>query len=168
MNQKLPDVQARFRKRRKTRAQIANTHCIIAKAREFQKSIYSYLTGHAKAFHCVDHNKLWKNHKEIGIPDHHTCLLRNLHAGQETTVITRHGTKDWFKIWRGVCQGYTLLPCLFKLYAEYIMQNARIDESQAGIKMAGRNNNLRYANDTTLMGESEEDPESLDRGERGE
>ena len=105
----------------------------------------------------MDHNKLWKILKEMGIPDYLTCLLRNLYAGQEATFRTRHGTTDWFQIGKGVCQGCILSPCLFNLYAEYIMRNARLDEVQAGIKIAERNiNNLRYADDTTLMEESEE------------
>ena len=117
----------------------------------------------------MDHNKLWKILKEMGIADHLTCLLRNLYAGQTATVTTRHGTIDWFQIGKGVCQGYILLPCLFNLYAEYIMRNARLDEVQAGIKIARRNiNNLRYADDTTLMAESEEELKSLDEGEREE
>ena len=106
---------------------------------------------HAKAFDCVDHNKLWKILKEMGIPDHLTCLLRNLYTGQEATVRTGHGTTDWFQIGKGVRQGCILSPCLFKLYAEYIMRNAGLEETQAEIKIAGRNiNNLRYADDTTL------------------
>ena len=110
-----------------------------------------------KAFDCVDHNKLWKILKEMGIPDHLTYLPQNLYAGQEATVRTRHGTTDWSQIGKGVCQGYILSPCLFNLYAEYIMKNARLDETQAGTKIAGRNiNNLRYADETTLMAESEE------------
>ena len=110
----------------------------------------------------MDHNKLWKILKEIGIPDHLTCLLRNLYAGQEATVRTGHGTTDWFQIGKGVCQGCILSPCLFNLYAEYIMRNAGLEEAQAGIKIAGRNiNNLRYADDTTLMAESEEELKSL-------
>ena len=109
----------------------------------------------------MDHNKLWKILKEIGIPDHLTCLLRNLYAGQEATVRTGHGTTDWFQIGKGVCQGY-MSPYLFNLYAEYIMRNAGLEEAQAGIKIAGRNtNNLRYADDTTLMAESEEELKSL-------
>ena len=128
------------------------------KAREFQKNIYFCFIDYAKAFDCVDHNKFWKMLKEMGIPDHLTCLLRNLYAGQETTVRTGHGTTDWFQIGKGVCQGCILSPCLFNFYAEYIMGNARLDEAQAWIKIAGRNtNNLRYAEDTTLMAESEED-----------
>ena len=111
---------------------------------------------------CVDPSKLWKILKEMGLPDHLTCLLRNLYAGQEATVKTGHGTTDWFQIGKGVCQGYILSPCLFNLYAEYIMQNAGLDEAQSGIKIAGRNtNNLRYACDTTLMAESEEELKSL-------
>ena len=111
---------------------------------------------------CVNHNKLWKILQEMGIPDHLTCLLRNLYAGQEATVRTGHGTTDWFQIGNGVCQGCILSPCLFNFYAEYIMRNAALDEAQAGIKIAGRNiNNLRYANDTTLMAESKEELKSL-------
>ena len=110
----------------------------------------------------MDHNKLWKSLKEMGRPDHMTCLLRNLYAGQEATVRTGHGTSDWLQIGKGVCQGCILLPCLFNLYAEYIMRNAGLEEAQAGIKMARRNmNNLRYADDTTLMAESEEELKSL-------
>ena len=117
----------------------------------------------------VDHNKLWKILKEMGIPDHLTCLLRNLYAGQEATVRTRHGTTNWFKIEKGVCRGCTLSPCLFNLYAKYIMPNAGLDESQAGIKIARRNNsNLSYADDTILMAESKEELEPLDECERGE
>ena len=116
----------------------------------------------AKAFDCVDHNKLWKILKRMGISDHLTCLLRNLYAGQEATVRTGHGITDWFQIGTGVGQGCVLSPCLFNLFAEYIMQNARLDEAQAGIKIAGKNiNNLRYADDTTLMSENEEELNSL-------
>ena len=115
-----------------------------------------------KAFDCVDHNKLWRIQKEMGIPDHLTYLLRNLYAGEEVTVRTGHGTTDWFQIRKGVCQGCILSPCLFNLYAEYIMRNAELDEVQAGIKIARRNiNNLRYADDTTLMAESEAELKSL-------
>ena len=152
VNHELPDVQAGFRKGRGTRDQIANIHWIIKKAREFQRSIYFYFIDYAKAFDCVDHNKLWKILQKIGIPDHLTCLLKNLYAGQEGTVRTRHGITGWFLIGEGVCQGCILSTCLFNLYAEYFMQNAGLDKVQAGIKIAGRNiNNLRYANDTTLM-----------------
>ena len=162
MNRELPDVQAGFRKGRRTRDQIANIHWIIEKAREFQKNIYFCFTDHAKAFYCVDHNKLWKILKEMGIPDHLTCLLRNLFAGQEATVRTGRGTIDWFQIGKGVHKGCLLSPCLFNLYAEYIMRNAGMEKAQAGIKIASRNiNNLRYADDTTLMAESEEELKSL-------
>ena len=129
-----------------------------SKKQEFQKNIYFCFIVYAKAFDYVDHNKLWKILKEMGIPDHLTCLLRNLHAGQEATVQTGYGTTDWFQIGKGVCQGCVLSPCLFNLYAEYIIRNAGLEEAQAGIKIAGRNiNNLRYADDTSLMAESEEE-----------
>ena len=141
MNRELPDIQAGFRKGRGTRDQIANIHRIIQKTREFQKNIYFCLIHYAKAFDCVDHNKLWKILKEMGIPEHLTCLLRNLYAGQEATVRTGHGTTDWFQIRKGVCQGYILSPCLFSLYAQYIKRNARLDEAQAGIKISERNIN---------------------------
>ena len=157
MNRELPDVQARFRKGRETRNQIANIPWIIEKAREFQKSIYICFIDYAKALDCVDHNKLWKILQEMGKPDHLTCFLRNLYAAQEATVRTWHGTIDWFQIRKGVRQGCVLSPCLFNLYAEYIMWNARLDEAQAGIKIAGRYiSNLRYADNTTLMAKSEE------------
>ena len=127
------------------------------KAREFQKNIYLCFIDYTKAFDCVDHNKLWKILKEMGIPDHLSCLLRNLYAGQEATVRTGLGTTDWFQIGKGVSQGCVLSPCLFNFYAEYIMTNAGLEETQAGIKIAGRNiNNLIYADDTTLMSESKE------------
>ena len=156
VNRELPDVQARFRRARGTRDQIANIRGIIEKAREFQKNIYFCFIDYAKAFNYVDHNKLRKILQEMGIPDHLTYLLRNVCAGQEATVRTGHGTTDWFQIGKGVCQGCILSPCLFNLYAEYIMRNARLDEAQAGIKIAGRSiNNFRYADDTTLMAESE-------------
>ena len=146
VNHELPDVQAGFRKGRGTRDQIVNIHWIIEKAREFQKNINFCFIDNAKTFDCVDHSKLWKILKEMGIPDHLTCLLRNLCAGQEAAVRTGHGTTDWFQIGKGVCQGCVLSPCLFNLYAEYIMRNAGLDEAQAGIKIARRNiNNLRYA-----------------------
>ena len=116
-----------------------------------RKNIYFSFIYYTKDFDCVDHHKLWEMLKEMGIPDQLTCLLRNLYAGQETTVTIGHGTTDWFQIWKGVCQGCILSPCLFNLYAEYIMWNAGLDEAQAVIKIAGRNiNNLRYADDTTL------------------
>ena len=129
----------------------------MEKAKEFEKNIYFCFIDYAKAFDCVDHNKLWKILKEMGIPDHLTCLSGNLYACQEATVGTGHGTTDWFQIEKGVCQGCILSPCLFNFYAEYIMRNAGLGEAQAGIKIARRNiNNLRYADDTTLMAESEE------------
>ena len=139
MNQELPDVQAGFTKGRGTRDQIANIHWIIKKAKEFQKNIYFCFIDYAKAFNCVDHNKLWKILKVVGIPDHLTCLLRNLYAGQEATVRTGQGTADWFPIGKGVHQDCILSLCLFNLYAEYIMRNAGLEEAQAGIKIAGRN-----------------------------
>ena len=141
---------------------IANICWIIKKAREFQKNIYFCFIDYAKAFDCVDHNKLWKILREVGIPDHLTCLLRNLYAGQEATIRIGPGTTDWFQIGKGVCQGCILSPCLFNLYAEYIMRHAGLEEAQAGIKIAGRNiNNLRYADDIILMAESEEELKSL-------
>ena len=162
MNCELLDVQAGFRKGRGTRNQIASIHWIIEKARAFQKNIYFCFIDYAEAFDCVDHNKLWKILREMGIPDHLTCLLRNLYAGQEATVRTGHGTTDWFQTGKGVPQGYILSPCLFNFYAEYIMRNAGLEEAQAEIKIARRNiNSLRYADDTTLMAESEEELKSL-------
>ena len=158
MNHELPDVQAGFRKGRGTRDQIANILWIMEKAREFQKNIYFCFIDYAKAFDCEDHRKQWKILKEMGIPDHLTYLLRNQNASQEATVRTGHETTDWFQIGKGACQGCRLSPCLFNLYEEYIMRNAGLDEAQAGIKIAGRNiNNLKYADDTTLMAESEEE-----------
>ena len=162
VNHELPNIQAGFRKGRGTRDQISNICWIIEKAREFQKNFYFCFIDYVKAFDCVDHNKLWKVLKEMGIPDHLTCLLRNLYAGQEVTARTGHGTTNWFQIGKGVCQGCILSPCLFNLYAEYIMRNAGLEEAQAGIKIARRNiNNLRYADDTTLITESEEELKSL-------
>ena len=143
-----------FRKGRGTRDQIVNIFWIFEKAREFQKNIYFCLIDYAKGFDSVDHNKLWKILREMGISDHLTCLLRNLYAGEEATVRIGHGTTDWFQIGKGVCQ--VLSPCLLNLYAEYIMRYAGLEEAQAGIKIAGRNiNSLRYADDTTLMAERE-------------
>ena len=162
MNHGIPDVQAGFRKGRGTRDQMANIWWVIEKVREFQKNIYFCFIEYAKAFDCVDHNKLWKILQEMGIPDHLTCFLRNLYAGQEAIVRTGHGTTDWFQIGKGVRQGCILSPCLFNLYADYIMWNAGLEEAQAGIKIAGRNiNNLRYAGDTIIMAESEEELKSL-------
>ena len=138
VNREIPDVQAAFRKGIGTRDQIANIHWNIDKAGEFQKNIYFCFIDYAKAFDCVDHNKLWKILKGLGIPDHLTYLLRNLYTGQEATVRTGHGTIDWFQIGKGVCQGCILSPCLYNLHAEYIMRNAVLEEAQAGIKIAGR------------------------------
>ena len=146
MTCELPDVQAGFRKSSQTRDQIANICLIIEKAREFQKDIYFCFVDYAKIFDCVDHDKLWEILKEMGIADHQTCLLR---------------TTDWFQIGKGVHRGCLLSPCLFNLYAEYIMRNAGLDEAQAGIKNARRNiNNVTYADDTTLMAESKEELKS--------
>ena len=130
---------------RGTRDQIANIRWTMEKAREFQKNIYFCFIDYAKAFDCMDHSKLWKILKEMGIPDHLTFFLRNLYAGQEATVRTGYGKTDWFQIGKGVRQGYISSPCLFNLYAEYIIRNARLEEAQAGIKIAGRNiSNVRY------------------------
>ena len=167
MNRELQDVQAGFRKGRGTRDQIANIRW--KKQESSRKTSISALLTMPKPLTCMDHNKLWKILKEMGIPDHLTCLLRNLYAGQEATVWTGHGTKDWFQIEKGVRQGCILSPCLFNFYAEYIMRNSRLEEAQAGIKIAGRNiNNLRYADDTTLMAESEEELKASWWSERGE
>ena len=160
VNRELPDVQAGFRKGRRTRDEIAKICWIIEKAREFQKKIC--FIDYAKAFDCVDYNKLCKVLREMGISDHLTCLLRNLYARQESAIRTGHGTMDWFQIGKGLHQGCIMSLCLFNLYAEYIIGNARLDEAQAGTKIAGRNiNNLRYAGDTTLMAQSEEELKSL-------
>ena len=162
MNHELPDVQAGFRKGRGTRGQIANIHWVIEKAREFQKktSIAALLTMPKLLTMWITINL--KILKEMGIPDHLTCLLRKLYGGKEASVRTEHGTTDWFQIGKGVCQGYILSPCLFSLYAEYIMRNAGLKEAQAGVRIARRNvSNHRYEDDTTLMAESEEELKSL-------
>ena len=162
MNPELPAVQAGFRKGRGIREQIFNNCWITEKASEFQENIYYCFIDYAKAFDCVDHSKLWKILQEMEIPDHLTYLLRNLYVGREATVGTGHGTTDWFQIEKGVHQCCILSPCLFNLYAEYIMKNAQLDEAQAGIKTARRNiNNLRYADNTTLIAESKEELKSL-------
>ena len=162
VNSELPDVQAGFRKVRGTKHQIANICWILKKAREFQGYVYFCFIDYVNAFDCVAHNKLWKIQKEMGIPHHLTCLLRNLYAGQEATVRTGHGTTDWFQKGKGVGQGCILSPCLFNLYAEYIVRNDGLEEAQAGIKIAWRNiNDLRYADDTTFMVENEEELKSL-------
>ena len=164
VNQELPDVQAEFRKGRGTRDQIANIHWIIEKAREFQKNIYFCFIDYAKAFNCVDHNKLWKTLQRDGNTRSPYMLLRILYAGQEATVRTGHGKQTGSKLGKEKVKEMSL--CLFNFYAEYIMQNDGLDDSQAGIKIARRNiNNLTYADDTTLMAESKE---PLDEGERGE
>ena len=137
INRELPDVQAGFRKGRGTRDQIVNIRWIITKAREFQKNIYFCFIDYAKAFECLDHNKLWKILKEMGLPDHLTCLLRNLYSGKKATVRTGHGTTDWFRIGKGVFQGCILSPCLFNLYAEYIMRNAGLDEARVESRLPG-------------------------------
>ena len=151
MNWELPDVQAGFRKDRKTRDEITNIHWTIEKTREFQKNIYLCFIDYTKDFDYVDHNKLWKTLKEMGVPDHLTGLLRNLYASQEATVRTLYGTTACFRTEKGVWQGCLLSPCLFNLYTEHIMRNARLDELQAGMKIARRN---RYLDDTTLMHKS--------------
>ena len=139
-----------------------NIRCIMKKARGFQRNIYFCFIDYAKVFDCVNHNKLCKVLKVMGIPDQFTCLLRNPYAGQEAIVRTGQGIADWFKIEKGIRQGCILSPCLFNLYAGYIMRNAGLDESQDGVKIAGRNiNNLRYADDSTLMAESEQELKSL-------
>ena len=151
LSYELSAVQVRFRKGRGARDQIANICWIIEKARKFQKNIYFCFIDYSKAFDCVDHNKLWKILKEIGILDHLTCLLRNLCTGQEATVRTGLATTSWLQIRKGVCQGCVLSPCLFNFPAEYIIRNARLDEAQSGIKISGRNiNNLRYADDVEI------------------
>jgi len=142
MNHELPAVQAGFRKARGTRDQIADIHWITEKARKFQKNIYLSFIDYAKGFDYVDYNKLWKILKEMGIPDPLTCFMRNLYAGQEATTGTGHGTTEWFQIEKGIRQGCILLPCFFNIYAEYIMQNAKLDEAQAGIKIAGIENKM--------------------------
>ena len=160
VNHELPDIQAGFRKGRGTRDQIVNIRWIVEKAREFQKNSYFCFTMPKPLTVWITIN--WKILKGMGIPDHLTCLLRNLYAGQEATVRIGHGTTDWFQIGKGVHQDCILSPCLFNLYAEYIMRNAGLDDAQAGIKIAGRNiNNLRYTDDTTLMAESKEEIKSL-------
>ena len=162
VNHELPDVQTGFRKGRGTRDQIVNIRWIMEKAREFQKNIYFCFIDYAKAFDCVDHNKLWKILKEMGIPDHLICLLRNLYAGQEQKLELDIEQQTGSKSGKEHIKSCILSPWLFNFYAEYIMRNAELEEAQAGIKIAGKNiNNLRYADDTTLMAESEEELKSL-------
>ena len=162
MNCELPDVQAVFKKAEESEIKLPTSVGSSKKKKERSRiNIYFCFIDYAKAFACVDHNKLWKILKEMGIPDRLTCLLRNLYAGQEPTVRTEHKTTHWLQIGKGVSQGCILLPCLFNLYADYIMRNAVLDEAQAGIRIAGRSiNNLRYEDDT-LMAESEEELKSL-------
>ena len=162
MNRELPNVHTEFRKGIGTRDLIDSICLIIEKAREFQKNIYFCFIDYAKAFDCVDYNKVWEILREMGIPDHLTCLLRNLYVGQEVTVRTGHVTTDWFKTGKGVQKSCIFSFRLFNFYAEYIMRNARLDEAQAGIKTARKNiNNLRYADDTTLMADSEKEIKSF-------
>ena len=162
MNCELPGVQAGFRKGRGTRDPIANICWIIKKATEFQKNIFFCFINYAKAFDSMDHHHLWKILKEMGIPDHLTCLLRNLYAGQEATVRTGHGTTDWFQIGKGVHQGCILPPCLFNLYAEYIMRNSWLNKAQAEIKIPGEISiTSDMQKDTTLTTESKEELKSL-------
>ena len=170
INCELSDVQAGFRKGRGTRDQIVNICWITEKARVFQKNIYFCFIDYTKSFDCVHHNKLWKILEEMGIPDHLTCFLRNLYAGQVATIRTGHGTTDWFQIGKGVRQGCILSPCLFNLHAKYILRNTGLEEAQGRIEIARRNiNNLRYADDTTLKAESKEESKGpLDESERGE
>ena len=157
VNHEFPDVQAGFRKGReepeiKLPTSVGSSW-IMEKAREYPQNLYFCFIDYVKAFDYVDHHKLWKILKEMGIPDNLTCL-RNMYPDQEATVRTGHGTTDWFQIGKGVCQGCILSPCLFNLYAEYIMRNTGLDEPKAGIKIAGKTiNNLRYADDTTLKAE---------------
>ena len=161
INRERPDVQAGFRKGKGTRNQITNIRWIMEKQENSRKTSTSALLTILKPL-IVDHNKLWKILIQMGIPDHHTSLLRNLYAGQEIIVGTGQGTTDWFKIGKGVWQSCILPPCLFNFYAEYIMQNARLDEAQAGIKISRRiTNDLRYTDDTTLMAESKEKLQGL-------
>ena len=157
----LPDVQAGNRKGRGTRDQIARLFWMIEKAKEVPENYRLLLHRLLKSLWLCGLQKLWKIFKEMGIPGHLTCLLRNLYVGQEATVRTLHGTTDWFKIGKVVWQGYKLPPCLFNWYVECIMQNARMDEAQLESRLLGEINNLRHAEDTTLMAESEEEPKSL-------
>ena len=162
MNQELPDAQAGFQRGRGIRDQIANIYWIMEKAREFQKNIYFCIIDYAKAFGCRDHNKLWEILQEMKVTDHLSCLLRNLYVGQEATVATGPWNNCLVPNWERSKPGCVLSPCLFNSYAVYIMWNAGLDQSQAGIKIVGRNiNNLRYAADTILTGESQEELKSL-------
>ena len=169
VNQELPMHKLNLEKAKEPDIKLPTSTGSYKKQENSGKTSTSVFIDYTKAFDYVDHNKLWKTLQEMGIPDHLNCLLQNLYAGQEATVRTGHGTTDWFQIGKGVRQGCMLSPCLFNLYAEYIMRNAGLEEVQVGIKIAGRNiNNLRYADDTTLMAESEEElaEEPLDESER--
>ena len=169
MNHEIPDIQAGFRKGRGSRDQIANIHWIIEKETEFQKNIYFCFIDYTNTYDCVDHNELWKILQEMGIPDHLTCLLRNLYAGQEAIVRTGHGTTDWFQIGKGVCQSCILSPCLFTLYAEYIRRNAGLDKAQAGIRLLAE---ISITSDMQmtphLNRKQRRTKEPLDESERGE
>ena len=169
MNRELADVQAGFRNGRWTRDQIANILCIAGKAREFQKNIYFGFINYAKASDCVDHNKVWTILQEMGIPDHLTCLLRNLYSGQEATARTGHGSTDLFQIGKAVCQGCIVSSCLFNLHAEYIMQNARLDEAQSGVKVLREISIPQICRWHYLYGRKQRGSEEpLDESERGE
>ena len=158
MNQEVPVFKLDLEKAEETEIKLLTSTDSYRKQDNSRKNVYFFFIDCTKAFHCMDQNKLWKILQEMEIPDHLTCLQRNLYAGQEATIRTGHGTTNWFQIGKEVCQNYILSPCLFNLYAEYIMWNARLDEAQAGIKIAGRNiNNLRYADDTILMAENKEE-----------
>ena len=161
MNHELPEFKLVLGKAEEPEIKLPTSDGSSKKQESSRKTYFCFI-DYAKAFDCVDHKKLWKILKDMGIPDHLTCLLRNLYSGQEAAVRTGHGTTDWFQIGKGVYQGCILSPCLFNLYAEYIMRNAGLEEAQAGIKITGRNNNnLRYADDSTPMTESEEELKSL-------
>ena len=158
MERELPDVQAEFRKGRGTRDQIANIRWITEKTREFQKDIYICFIDYTRALDCVDHNKLWVSLQNMGVPNHLICLLKNLYADQEAAVRTEHGLTEWFKVEKGVRQDCILSPYLFNLYAEHIIRNAGLEETEIGVKIIGSKiNNLRYADDTTPIAENEED-----------
>ena len=162
VNYKISDVSAGFRKAEESEIKLPTSVVLLKKMREFQKNNYFCFIDYDKAFDCVDYNKLWKILQQMGIPDHLICLLRNLYVVQETTVRTGHGTTDWFQIEKAVSQVCKSSPCLFNSYAEYIMWNAGLGETQAGIKIPARNNNnLRYTDDATLMAGSEEELKSL-------
>ena len=162
MKRELPNVQAVFRKGRELEIKLSASAGLEEKQESSRRTSTSAFIDYTKAFNCVDHNNLWKKLQEMGIPDHLTCLLRNLYAAQEAAVRTEHGTTDWFQIGKGVLQGCILSPCLFNLYVEYIMWNAGLDEAQSGINIVRRNINIfRYIDDTIFMAESKEELKSL-------